>query len=258
MIQLYYNLQDVITSLKKLEILFTTDDKLTSYHLDVNNLYHYYHHDQPIDYLKCHKHFPKQYMDLMFLEYLKTTKLSLIVIPPINYHKQYNVDQIEYYREIKLSKIAFNKLLRCIYQNDGPLIEKTNKYYCDNPIKIYFVSDITLKDKDILKIDNNRQIFNIASQLLHFNQFNNEPDLLHYMRDLLMDLELIDSCCFIIIDNKLNVITLQPLYIDVDSMDIPYYQKKEIIYNPLKHYYYNGLKFVKDKKSVKELIECFS
>ena len=109
-----------------------------------------------------------------------------------------------------------------------------------------------------MKTDNNRQVFNIASQLLHFNQFNDEPDLLHYMRDLLMDLQVIDDCCFIIIDNKLNVITLQPLYIDVDSMDIPYYKKKEIIYNPLKHYYYNGLKFVKDKKSVKELIECFS
>ena len=33
----------------------------------------------------------------------------------------------------------------------------------------------------------------------------------------------------IIIDNKLNVITLQELYIDVDSMNIPYYKKKEII-----------------------------
>lgn len=35
-------------------------------------------------------------------------------------------------------------------------------------------------------------------------------------------------------------------------------RKKQIIYNPLKYYYYNGLKFVKDKKSVKELIECFN
>ena len=40
-----------------------------------------------------------------------------------------------------------------------------------------------------------------------------------------MDLEPIDDCCFIIIDNKLNVITLQEIYIDVDSMDIPYYKK---------------------------------
>lgn len=38
-------------------------------------------------------------------------------------------------------------------------------------------------------------------------------------------------------------------------MDIPYYKKKEIICNLLKYYYYNGLKY---KKSVKELIECFS
>ena len=96
-----------------------------------------------------------------------------------------------------------------------------------------------------MKTDNNRQVFNISSQLLHFNQFNDEPDLLHYMRDILIDLEPIDDCCFIIIDNKLNVITLQPLYIDVNNMEYPYYKKKEIIYNPLKHYYYNGLKIRK-------------
>ena len=106
-----------------MKILFTTDDKLTSYHLNVNNLYNYYHNHY-INYLKCHKYFPKQYTDFMFLEYLKTTKLSLIIIPPINYHKQYNIDQIIYYRKIKLSKIALNKLLRCIYQNDDPLIKK--------------------------------------------------------------------------------------------------------------------------------------
>ena len=35
--------------------------KLTSYHLDVNNLYNYYH-NQPINYLNCHKYFPKQYI----------------------------------------------------------------------------------------------------------------------------------------------------------------------------------------------------
>lgn len=258
MITLYYNLQDIIISLKKLKILFTTDDKLTSYHLDVNNLYNYYHNNETINYLNCHKYFPKQYMDFMFLDTLKTTKLSLIIIPPINYYKEYNINEIIYYREIKLGKIAFNKLLRCIYQNDGPLIEKTNKYYCDNSIKIYFVSNITLKDKDILKTSNDRQVFNIASQLLHFNQFNDEPDLSNYMRDILIDLNIIDECCFVIIYNKLKVISLQSLYIGVDSMDIPYYKKKEIIYNPLKHYYYNGLKFLKDKKSVKELIEYFS
>ena len=37
--------------------------------------------------------------DLMFLEYLKTTKLSLIIILPINYHRQYNIDQIEYLKK---------------------------------------------------------------------------------------------------------------------------------------------------------------
>ena len=61
------------------------------------------------------------------------------------------------------------------------------------------------------------------------------------MRDILIDLVPIDNCCFIIIDNKLNVITLETLetlYIDIII---------KIIYNPLKHYYYNGLKFVVDE-----------
>lgn len=37
------------------------------------------------------------------------------------------------------------------------------------------------------------------------------------MRDVSIDLELIDNCYFIIIDNKLNVITLETLYINVDK-----------------------------------------
>jgi len=46
------------------------------------------------------------------------------------------------------------------------------------------------------------------------------------MQDILIDLDPIDNCYFIIIDNKLNVITLETLYIDVDNMDYPYYNKK--------------------------------
>lgn len=37
------------------------------------------------------------------------------------------------------------------------------------------------------------------------------------MQDILIDLVPIDNCYFIIIDNKLNVITLEPLYIDVNK-----------------------------------------
>lgn len=35
------------------------------------------------------------------------------------------------------------------------------------------------------------------------------------MQDILIDLDPIDNCYFIIIDNKLNVITLKLLYINI-------------------------------------------
>lgn len=266
---IFYNLQNIIIDLKKLNNTFTIN-KITNYHYDLAKLYIYHHNehkklidinniiDKTVEDIKSlepkNKYFPKIYTEYIEYEKYKDCNI-LLIVHPINYNDNIHLDNIIFQKEIKIdSKIKYNNLLQQLYPNEGSLIEKTNRYYCENPLKLYILKDLKDLQKNKYFISTNHNITqNILKTLLHSRSLDNTPELSYRMKYKLESIKSPkDDNCFIIINNSLEYINIDD---EIESIEMTYYKRKNIIYNPEEHYYYNGYKFIRNNKTVKELIE---
>ena len=263
---LFYNLQNIIINLKKLKNNFI-NNKITDFHYDLAKLYIYYHKDiklidinnkidlilEDIVSLKpINKYYPKIYNDYIECKKLLNMNCKLMIIYPIYYNDNILIDNIIYKKEFNFDGILqFNLFLKELYPNEGFLVDKANRYYCEKPVKLYLVDNVLKEyEKKYNIIKNIKIIKNILKAVLHNKAFKDEPELRSSMK---YELELHDKedTCFAIVNNRLE-------YINIDkSSNISYYKRKNIIYNPEEFYYFNGYKYIRNTKTVKELIELF-
>ena len=270
---IYYNLQNIIISLKKLHNTFKINN-ITNYHYDVVKLYIFNHYpnklidiNKHIDYLLedigsleiTNKYYPKEYTNFILLEKLKKPhNYTLLIIHPMyNNNNIKNIKNVVYSQNIKIDgKIKYNNFLKQLYPKDGPLIEKTNKYYSENPLHLYILSHSDNSCKNSFISNDHTTILNISRVLLHSNSLDNIPDLSILMNDRLLDIKSDpDENCFFITNKTLSYININD---EIESVEMPYYKRKNIIYNPNEHLYYNGNKFIRNNKTVNELIEFYN
>ena len=259
---LFYNLQNIIINFKKLNNLFKKN-KITDFHFDLVKFYIYYHKTQKlidinskIDLLLediksleiTNKYYPIEYKNFILYEKYKNQNNILLLIHPCYYYDIIDINNIIFQKKIIFnSKIKYNNLLQQLYPNDGFLIEKTNRYYSENPLRLLILSElpkINIKKYYISKdYDINEDILKI---LLDIKSLDNNPELTYRMK---YDISSIksdkDHNCFIIIDDKIEYINIDD---EIESIEMPYYKRKNIIYNPIEYYYYKGYKFIYNNK----------
>jgi len=270
---IFYNLQNIIINLKKLNNTFT-ENKITTYHYDLAKLYIYQHSTEKLKDINSeidtivnnigslevtNKYYPKEYKNFIICEKLKNIKepLILLIIHPIYYNDNIELHNIIFEKEIIFDgKLEYNNFLEQLYPNEGNLIEKTNKYYTDKPLRLYLLSECKIKNKKYNILKDNNIILNIIKLSLHPRSLDDFEGLTYSMKYKLSNVKSNkDDNCFIITSTSLEYINIDDEY---ESIEMPYYKKKEIIYNPKEYYYHNGYKYIRNHKTVKELITLFN
>ena len=123
-------------------------------------------------------------------------------------------------------KLEYNNFLEQLYPNESNLIQKTNKYYTDKPLRLYLLSECKIKNNKYYILKDNNIILNIIKLSLHPRSLDDFEGLTYSMKYKLSNVKSNkDDNCFIITSTSLEYINIDDEY---ESIEMPYYKKKEI------------------------------